>query len=232
MSRDEQNNEEEYIEEVQERSSSKFSLLHYYEENARMISVVAGAVIVIVVGIWAYFKYYKPAQEEKANSELYMAERFFVQDSLDLVLNGDGINPGARDLAGSGSVSAMKASYMTGRTLMEKGQFEEAVSYLEDAEFDDMIVGPLAKCLVGDCYSEMEQYDKAASAYMKAADMDDNNFTAPYALRKAARVHEHLGNWDKAVTIYERIKEDYSETEYASQVEKYIARARTKAERS
>jgi len=232
MSRDEQNNEEEYIEEVQEGSSSKFSILNYYEENARMISIVAGAVIIVVVGIWAYFKYYVPGQEEKANAELFMTERYFMQDSLDLVLNGDGINPSAMDMAGSGTVASMKASYMAGRALMEKGQYEEAVSYLEDAQFGDRIVGPLAKCLVGDCYSQMEQYDQAASAYMKAAKMDDNNFTAPYALTKAARVYEHLGNWSEAVDIYETIKEDYSETEYANQIDKYIARAKTKAERS
>jgi len=232
MSRDEQNNEEEYIEEVQAGSSSKFSLLNYYEENARMISIAAGVVIIVVVGIWAYFKYYVPGQEEKANAELFMTERYFLQDSLDLALNGDGINASAIDLAGSGTVASMKASYIAGRTLMEKGQYEEAVSYLEDVDFSDRIVGPLAKCLVGDCYSQMEQYEKAADAYMKASGMDDNNFTAPYALTKAARVYEHLGNWSEAADIYQTIKDDYSDTEYANQVDKYIARARAKAERS
>jgi len=220
-----QEDQEEYLEEVKE---SKFSLINYYEENGRMINIAAGIVIVLVVGLWAYMKYYKPMQEEKANAELYMTERYFVQDSLELALNGDGINPSALELAGSGSLAAKKASYIAGRALMDKGGYEEAIGYFKDANFDDQMVGPLVKVLIGDCYAELEQYEEAGAAYMKAVAKSDNNFTAPYALKKAARAYEKAGNWKKALAAYNRIKADYKDTEFAQEIDKFIARAETK----
>ncbi len=221
-----QDNQDEHLEEV---SESKFSLINYYEENGKLINIAAGVVIALVLGIWAYVKFYQPMQDEKQNAELFMTERYFVQDSLDLALNGDGISSGAMDLAGGGSISAQKASYIAGRALMEKGQFEEALDYLKDVDFDDQIVGPLASVLMGDCHAEMENYDKAASAYMKAVGKSDNQFTAPYALKKAGRAYEAAGNWDKALSVYKRLKEDFRETEFGRDMDKYIARAEIKA---
>lgn len=204
---------------------SKFSILNFYEENNKAINIGAAVFIVLVLGIWAYFKFYVPKQEAKANAELYMAERYFAMDSIDLALNGDGVHLGVLDLAGSGTKAGKKASYMAGRALMEKGQYEEAISYLKDADFDDMLVGPLAKCLIGDCYSEMEDYANAAKFYMKGSSLNPNQFTTPYALKKAARAYEKTGEWKSALKAYTKIKTDYKDTEAASQIDKYIARA-------
>lgn len=230
MSQNEEiNDREEQFEEVRQ---SKFNLVNYYEQNSRSITIAAIALIVVVAGVWAYFKWYQPKQLAKQNAELFMTERYFQLDSIDLVLNGDGMNPSAVELAGGGNVAARKASYMAGRALMDKGQFEEAIPYLKDANFDDMMVGPLAKCLLGDCYAELERYDEAAKAYMKAADKNKNDFTTPYALRKAARAFEKSGDWAKASNAYKRIKAEYPDTEFAQYIEKYIARAEAKAANS
>jgi len=43
---------------------------------------------------------------------------------------------------------------------------------------------------------------------------------------KAAQTYEHLGEWKKAIEIYERIKKEHFESQEGREAEKYIAYAR------
>ncbi|MCB0733104.1 MAG: tetratricopeptide repeat protein [Flavobacteriales bacterium] len=217
---------------VAEGSKGKFSLDRFINENQRVLMIGGLVLIVLAAGIWFYKAKYQPQRELAANDAIFMAERYFGQDSLDVALNGDGNYPGFYDVIDDfGSTkSGKRASYYVGVILMKKGQYEEAIDYLKKADFDDEMVGPLSRCLIGDCYSEMEQYEEAADFYLKCANKRDNDFTTPYGHQKAARVYEQLGDWDKSLKSLEVIQNDYKETRFAENIEMLVSRAKTAAE--
>ena len=111
---------------------------------------------------------------------------------------------------------------------MAKGSFEEALKELKGVDVSDTYVSVLTEGLQGDCLSELGNYEKAYTSYMKAATMINNEFTTPIYLMKAGFCAEETKNFEKATEAYQTIKNDY--TVFASQksIEKYIARAKNK----
>ncbi len=223
-------NEENNIEEgVQNKP---FSVIQYLEDNSRNLLYAGIALLVIAGGIWYYTSVYTPAQEAAANDEMYQAEKYFELDSIDLALNGNGADVmGLRDIADEyGSTkNGERAKYLTARGLMDKGEFEEALEYIESVSFDDEIVAALAVCLEADCYVELDDVEKGAELYMKAAKVRTNEFTTPYSLNKAAIAYTSIGEHEKALKAYEAIKKDYNNTQYSANIEKFIARAEAAA---
>ena len=69
----------------------------------------------------------------------------------------------------------------------------------------------------------MEQLDKAASYYEKAAAQAENMLAANY-LFKAATVYEAQGKSAEALKNYKLIKEKYPQSPEAYEIEKYISR--------
>lgn len=209
--------------------SKKFRLDHFVEDNQRQLMIAGAALIVLAAAIWYYKAKYQPQQEAKANNAMFMAERYFGRDSLDLALNGDGTYDGLLDIIDQypRTKSGQRAQYYAGVTMMKKGQYEEAIDHLKKVDFDDEMVGPLSRCLIGDSHVELDNLESAGKAYMKAAGMSQNDFTTPYALLKAARVYSSLEQWDKALKSLKTIQSDYSNSRFAEDIDKLIARAET-----
>jgi len=222
--------EEQTVEETIVENKSIQSISEFLDNNKNNVLIAGIALILIAGGIWYYTNSYKPAMETEANESIFMAERYFAQDSLDRALNGDGINLGMRDVADEyGSTSAgNRAAFYTGKILLQKGQFEEALDYFGDVSMDDEIMAAQVITLQGDCYSEMEQYEKAGDTYMKAANKRDNDLSTPYALLKAGMAYEEANEYSDAKKAYERLEADYSDNRIAEKVEARIARVEAK----
>lgn len=209
-----------------------FSIVDFYNKNQKNIQIGLGAVVVLIAGWYYYSKVYMPEQEDKASSALFYTQKYFEKDSMDLVLNGDGKNPGAIDIADEyGSTkSGNLAKYYAGRAYLSKGDYKNALAYLKKTSFDDQMMAPMTTMLIGDCQVELDQFEEAASSFMKAATMRKNDYSSPLALMKAGRAYEKLNKWEKALKAYELLKKDYKATEYGNNIDKYIYRAKTKVE--
>jgi TolA-binding protein len=81
--------------------------------------------------------------------------------------------------------------------------------------------------LQGDCLSELKKYDQAAAKYAEAADMLDNEFTAPMYLFKAGLHAELAKNFEDASAHFTRIRDDYPDYGNQKTIDKYIARVST-----
>jgi len=77
----------------------------------------------------------------------------------------------------------------------------------------------------GDAFMEMGEVDKAISYYESAFGHNANDLTTPIYLMKAARAHEEVGDYTDALALYNRIKEEYPNSNEGQQIEKFIARA-------
>jgi tetratricopeptide (TPR) repeat protein len=117
------------------------------------------------------------------------------------------------------------ATYVLGVTAMEKGDFEGAIGYFEDVEFEDVMLGTLVIGLVGDCLVETGKYEEAAAKFEEAAEREPNEYTSPMFLKKAGLVYQELGQNDKAVIAYQKIKDEWPTSTEGSDIDKYLIRA-------
>lgn len=199
----------------------------FVEKNKKILLYSFAGILLIVMGIVGYNRFILGPKIVKAQNEMYMAEMYYEMDSLNLALNGDGINPGFLDIIDSygGTPSGNLAHYYVGMIYLKQGLFEDAIDELEKFDGDDNIIGPMATGCIGDAYMELGQSEEALEYYIKAAEQSENTFTSPMYLMRAAWVHESLGQWDEAIALYEKIKTEYWKSYEAREVNKYIARA-------
>ncbi|MBL6730539.1 MAG: tetratricopeptide repeat protein [Bacteroidia bacterium] len=206
------------------------SLIQFFEKHKKNAITAGIAMIVLAGAIYYYNDVYAPEKEMEAADSFFMAERYFGLDSMDKALMGDGVHLGMIDIAdefGSTKVGN-QASYYAGRILLDQGKFEDALDYLNAASMDDEIMAAQVITLRGDCYSEMEDYEKAGKTYMNAASKRDNELTAPYALMKAGAAFEEAGSYNAAADAYGEIEESYPNSRQAELVKALVARVKAK----
>lgn len=203
----------------------------YVSENKKSITIIGGAILVVILGYFGYTNMIVKPQEENAQKEMFMAERYFQQDSVDKAINGDGQFPGFIEIIDNygSSSSANLAHYYLGMSYMKKGQWESAIEYLSKYDAEDDITGALALGAIGDANLELKDNDEAEKFYMKAVDYDKNQFTAAIFLMKAATVKELKNDYKGAADLYERIKKDYPQSTEARDIERYLVRANNMA---
>ncbi|HCM60452.1 MAG TPA: hypothetical protein DIS74_08795 [Bacteroidales bacterium] len=196
----------------------------FLEHNYKpLLYVLAGAVV--LVGIFWLLKLYTNKQNDEALSQMFMAEQYFGQDSLNLALNGDGNNLGFIDIAKEyrSTKSGKLANFYAGACLVHLGQFEDAIGYLNKYKLKDEVLAPQAKGLIGDAKVELGDLAAGIKNYLEAADMADNDFHSPIYLMKAGMLQESQGNYAEALKLYEQIKEKYPESNEGRSIDKYIA---------
>lgn len=199
----------------------------FLEQNYKpLLYVLAGAVV--LVGIVWLLRMYTAKKNDEALSQMFMAEQYFGEDSLRLALYGDGNNLGFIDLANEykATKSGKLANFYAGACLIHLGQFEEAIDYLNKYKVDDEVVAPQAKGLIGDAKVELGDTDAGIRHYLEAADMADNSFLSPIFLMKAGMLYETDSNWKEALRLYERIQDEYPESNEGRSIDKYIARVK------
>jgi len=199
----------------------------YVEDNQKSLTLIVGAIIVIIAIYLGFTNFYLEPLEKEAHADMYMAEMYFEKDSFNLALNGDGQYLGFLDIADEYSLTnpGNLANYYAGLCYLHTAQFEDAIEYLSDFSSDDIILSTLALGCIGDAYLELEDNSSALKYYEKAADNASNDFTTPRYLMKQAIVLEMDEEYEDALEIYNQIKEDYSKSQIAQDIDKYIARA-------
>lgn len=214
---------EERIEAV-EQALSKTE--RFIEDHQNIILSVIGVIVLIILGFLGYTKFYLNPLKEEAQEQMFMAEKYFEKDSLDLALYGDGNNLGFLDIIDEygATKSASLAQYYAGISFLKKGEYENAIDHLEDYEGDDYMLKTLAIGAIGDAYVELEDIDNGLDYYLKAANRKENEFTTPPFLMKAAWANEELGDYEEAIELYKRLKKEYPNSIQAREVDKYIAR--------
>jgi tetratricopeptide (TPR) repeat protein len=186
------------------------------------------AIIVVIVGLVWLVKFMGNKKSKEAQSQMFAAEQYFAQDSMKLALNGGGNNLGFLDIINSyGRTKAGKlAQYYAGICYMHLGQYQNAIDHLKKYSIKDEILAPEAIALTGDAYVELGQKDKGISLYLQAAEMADNSFHSPLYLMKAGEIYETNGDYKKALDVYNKIKDKYSESTEGRSIDKYISRVK------
>ncbi|MEZ4937378.1 MAG: tetratricopeptide repeat protein [Crocinitomicaceae bacterium] len=191
-------------------------------------SVIIGIGLLTAVGYFAYIKFFWEPTNEESKTIAWKAEKYLEIDSLDLALNGKpGDFEGLLSIASEydGYIGGDRAKFEIGLALRDQGKYQEALDYFSQVQFEDVMIGTFAIGAQGDCYSEMNQLGEALTKYEEAYKRKPNPFSTPYFMMKAAAIHETNGDFSKALELYKTIKEEYEKSDFATNIDKYIARA-------
>ncbi len=201
----------------------------FIEKNqAKIMYAILG--LVAIVGLyWAFVKFYKLPRETEANSQMFVAQQNFEADSFNLALNGNMNYPGFLAIVDdySGTKSANLAHYYIGVCYLNLGNYDNAIEYLKDFKTDDLLLGSEKYGIIGDAYVEKGDYQNAVKFFKQATDSEfSNEFTTPLYLKKLGLVYEELKQYQDAADVYQNIYDNYSKSNEARTIEKYLDRAK------
>ncbi len=207
-------------------------------KNQNYILGVIGVIAVAVLGYLAFNQFVQKPKEESASNELFYPLQYFKQaqdntvekDSLYMLsLNGAEGKYGFLDIIDEyqGTKAANLAEYSAGMAYLNMQQYQEAIGHLENYAADDVMLGALAKGGIGDAFAQLGQEQDALSYYEKAFEHDNNNYTTPKFLYKAGITALELQDRTKALQYFSRIKEEFSDSDEAANIDVFIGIAKS-----
>ena len=200
----------------------------FFNENKKLIYGLIIAILVVGFGVLAYNQWILKPKQAEAMEQMFPAESAFAAGEYELALNGDGNVLGFKDILDQYGTKGGKAvNFYAGVCELQLGNFQEAINYLKKYKGKDHILSARALACLGDAYTGLEDYNTAVSYFEKAADLSDDMFSAAYLL-KAGVTYEELGNDDKALACYKRIKDNWPQSVEGYDIDKYISRIESK----
>ena len=197
----------------------------FIEKYQKQIIFAVAAVVLVVLAIIAFRNFYIQPREIEAENEMSKAQALFAVDSFKVALEGNKDFTGFKDIVSDYSIthSGNLAAAYAGICYYKLGQYDNAVKYLSQYDGEDNYFSTSVIGLIGDAYVELGETSKALDYFEKAADRK-NEILSPVYLKKAGIVYESLNKPEKALEAYIEIKDDYSKSTEAADIEKYIAR--------
>lgn len=212
----------------------------WVSKNQNYILGAIGVVAIAVLGYLAYSQFVQKPKEASAANEMYYPQQYFDQalasttakDSLfTLALEGGEGKYGFLDIIAeyNGTKAANLANYAAGMSYLNMNKYQEAIDYLEDFKSDDEVLGALSKGGLGDAFMQLDQPSDALGYYEAAIAHSSNSYTTPKFLYKAGVTALEMGNKEKALSYFQRIKDEFSDSEAARTIDAFIGMAKSGA---
>lgn len=187
-----------------------------------------GLVAISVLGYLGYKNFVVEPKAQEAVSELNQAQYYFelAVNSVDSdslyrrALNGGEGKYGFLDIIQNyeGTLAAKLATYSAGMAYLNLKEFDNAIAYLDDFNADDVLLSALAKGAIGDAYAQLGQIDAAFNYYVEASKTNDNMYSTPKYLYKAAMLGAENGKVSQAISFLDRIEKEFPKSEEAQWV--------------
>ena len=207
----------------------------WVQKNQKVIFYVIGIAAMLVVGYLAYQKFIVAPKEDDAAEQMFVAQENFKKaldapkpDSLyNLALNGADGKFGFAKIAEeySGTDAGNMANYFAGVSYLNLKKYPEAIASLDKFKGNDVVTSTLAVGLIGDANAQQGKNAEALEKYLKAAEMNENEFTTPRFLMKAGQVDLAMGKKADALKHFNEIKEKYELSPESANVDALIGLA-------
>ena len=191
------------------------SLKHWWDEN--WLSIVAPIVaIVLAYGGWMFWQNHQETKVQEA-SQAYAALLNVMGDNIGVKLSDEqktNVRPLAESIAKAyaGSLYADYANMLLARMLVEEGQPEKAIDYLQytvdDGANDAMVA--LAKSRLAKVYLGLKEYAKAEALVVKG----EGDYSAIYAEIRGD-IYAARGQTAEANTAYQEAMDSLSQSQYS-----------------
>jgi len=199
----------------------------FWGRFGKTISIILGAIILVVAAIFIHKNFISGPKEKKANDAIFRAQEYYSQDSLDKALNGDGQYLGFEKIINQygGTKAGELAKFYAGSIYLKKGNFDKAVKYLKDFDTDAPQIKARTYKLLGDAYAEQNKGKDAVEEYKKAAhSFEEDDAASSEALFLAAYLSDKvLKDRNAAIELYKEVKTKYPFTQWGNEADKYLA---------
>ena len=207
----------------------------WIQRNSKTLLTILLVVVVVVGGYFAYQYLYKAPRQEKAATAMYQAQEAFAAENYSVALNGDGNTVGFLQIIDQygGTASGNLARHYAGQCYMKEGDFNNAVRYFGEyknvkGSIPGQLVNAINAGLTGDAYVELGDLQKGVAQYEKAVKEGNDALTAPYYSRKAGDIYAELGNYAKALEMYNIVKVRFPSSMEAREIDKAIGQVEQK----
>jgi tetratricopeptide (TPR) repeat protein len=207
-------------------SESPGGLAGLLESNQQILLYLVGGMIFGVLAYFGYKNYILEPKKQEAVEASFVAQQYFSQDSLQLALRGDGNYLGFLDIADEygGTPVGNLSNYYIGLIYLKQGNYQQAVDYLEEFDTDSYLLEPMKLGALGNAHTELDNFEAAADYFLEAANLRPNDLTTPRYLFKAGLLLEKTEQYPKAQEVFERLQDEYGNTNYGRDAPKYLGR--------
>lgn len=199
----------------------------FWSRYSKPILYAALALLLVVGGYFAYKQFVQKPREAKAADAMGKAEEYYRMDSLQLALNGDGMNPGFLKVISDygGTKAGNLARFYAGTIYLNLGDNAAAAKHLDDFETDSKPIQARAYKLLADAYAGLGKNGEALEHYKKAADHfeEDAQNASQYLFMAAYFADRVMNNKKEAIELFKELKEEYPTTQYGFEADKYLA---------
>lgn len=208
--------EDELVEKIQSRIKKHQTRLY-----------IVGACAVLVTAGTFFYRNYMHKSDRSTQEDMMQAVFSFEEGNFSTALHGNEAAYGFVELAKRQCSAKTKCliNFYAALCHFHLKDYDAAIEVLTTLAFSDFIMQGRALALIGDAHSEKGDYANAILYYEKAATSKPNQALSPQYLCKAARVHEHLGDRQRALGCYQTIAEKYPDFD-KNTITKHIERLR------
>lgn len=190
------------------------------------IGAIIGLVVLVGAAAIFFLDYKKDQKNDSAQNEIFQAQYYYENDSIESALLGDGRSLGFLDIIDiySGTEVANLAHFYAGASYLKQRNYAEAIEYLEKFSTGEEIVQARANKLLGDAYMEQGNFTTAAKNYLDAAETVEDEHFAPGYLLSASLAYEKASDLSNAIKALDQIIEKYKEASEYTEARKHKAR--------
>lgn len=186
----------------------------FVERNAKLLSMILGALILAVVGYFAYQQFVVKPKNNEATLAYLNAQKNLAQGKEAEALGGkSAANPGFlgtyNDFSGTdvGKLSA----YNAGLLKFKEGKYQEAYDLLDKFSSDNKILMAMKYGAMADCLANLNKSEDALSLLDKATTASDDAYTSYYFTRKAGMMALALKKKTDAKKYFSAIDEKFQD---------------------
>jgi tetratricopeptide (TPR) repeat protein len=203
-------------------------LTDYLIHKRKYLAILISLIVAIILGILVW-SHYQEKKNTIAQREMYQATYEFEAGNFEKALTGDESHTGFLDIIQNYRFTkAANLSHLyAGISYLHQAKYTDAIAHLTQFKSTDYLLQARAWGLLGDIYSEQQDYTQASHFYLKAADYKPNEFFTPIYLAKAAVVYEAHRKYQAACQCYERIAKAYPKSPWYDAACKHISRLKT-----
>ena len=186
----------------------------FLEKNARTLMIVFGALLVAVLGYFAFQQFYEAPRNEEATLSYLAAQKNLADGKDELALGGkSAANPGYLGTYKeySGTKVGKLSSYNAGLIKFKEGKYQEAYDLIDNFSSDNKILMALKYGAMADCQANLNKSNDALSLLDKAISASDDPYTSYYFTRKAGITALALKKNVEAKKHFSTIDEKYED---------------------